>query len=104
MPIRPVSLSEAQELLARGGIDVVDVRETREWGGGHLPGSRNVPLGDVQRDAASKVPRDDVLFVCAHGVRSLTAAVAAQRAGRERVYSLEGGTAAWAAAGLPLER
>jgi rhodanese-related sulfurtransferase len=48
------------------------------------------------------LPRDGVVFVCAKGVRSLTAARAAEAVGLQRLYSLEGGTSAWAGAGLPL--
>jgi rhodanese-related sulfurtransferase len=43
-----------------------------------------------------------VVFVCARGIRSLRAAQAAQAAGLERLYSVEGGTIGWSEAGLPL--
>jgi rhodanese-related sulfurtransferase len=44
-----------------------------------------------------------VLFVCAGGVRSQTAARAALEHGIRRVFSLAGGTLSWKKAGLPLE-
>ena len=39
----------------------------------------------------------------AHGMRSLTAAALAERAGLAAVYSVDGGTARWAAEGRPYE-
>ena len=43
-----------------------------------------------------------LLFVCQRGVRSLNAAKLAERLGYEKIYNLEGGTDAWARAGLPI--
>ena len=104
MPVQRISPAEAKRLLDAGGVDLVDVREAPEWRGGHLPGARHVPLAELQRDPARSLPRDEVVFVCGHGVRSLTAAAIATAAGRQRVYSIDGGTAAWAASGLPVVR
>lgn len=102
MAIRSITPAEAQDLLDAGELDLVDVRELHEWADGHIPGARHVPLGDLARDPLRAVPRDGVVFVCAHGVRSLTAASIAQSVGRARLYSIEGGTVAWASVGLPL--
>jgi rhodanese-related sulfurtransferase/transcriptional regulator with XRE-family HTH domain len=100
---RTVGLQEAQVLLAKGAIDLVDVREPDEYARGHLPGARNVPLARVKANPKEALPRDQVLLVCARGVRSQTAAQAADTLGYQGVCSLEGGTQAWADAGLPLE-
>jgi rhodanese-related sulfurtransferase len=102
--IRAISPQQAKELMAAGQLDVIDVREPSEWSQGHLPGSRLVPLGRLRADPGGLVPRDGVIFVCAAGVRSLTAAKLAEAAGRRDLYNLSGGTRAWASAGLPLTR
>ncbi|MFO0737316.1 MAG: helix-turn-helix domain-containing protein [Labilithrix sp.] len=94
--VRNVAPRDAQELIAKGNIDVVDVREPHEWATGHVPGARLVPLG--QLDGADLGRR--VLFICEKGGRS---AKAAERVKVDEVYSLDGGTAAWRAAGLPIE-
>lgn len=104
MSVRRISPTEAKQLLDSGGLDLVDVREAPEWNSGHLPGARHVPLGELHRDPAGALPRDGVVFVCGHGVRSLTAGAIAVAAGKQRVYSIDGGTAGWAAAGLPIVR
>ncbi len=95
-----ISPAEARALFERGW-DLVDVREPAEWAGGHIPGARHVPLGLLARGPRAHLRRDRVVFVCAHGLRSLTACAIARSAGHAEVRSLEGGTAAWAAAGQP---
>ena len=103
MPIRRIDPEEARTLLT-DGVDLVDVREPHEWAQGHIPGARHVPLGELTRDPHKHLPRDRVAFVCAHGVRSLTAAGAAARLGHQEVYSVDGGTEGWKARGLPVVR
>src|SRR5438105_1189883 len=98
-----VDPAQAKALVAAGDLDVVDVREPHEWAQGHVPGARNVPLNDVLADPRGKLLRERVLFVCARGTRSLTAAKAAEAAGRRDVFTLEGGTLAWQSAGYPLD-
>ena len=104
MPVVHLSADRACHLLAQGGIDLVDVREPHEWASGHLPGARHVPLGTFLRDPRAHLLQDRVIFVCSHGVRSLTAAAAASSLGCREVYSLEGGTVAWTRLGFPVER
>jgi rhodanese-related sulfurtransferase/transcriptional regulator with XRE-family HTH domain len=91
-----VAPHDAQELIAKGDIDVIDVREPNEWATGHVPGARLVPLAQVGSEKLG--PR--VLFICERGGRSLKAATSS---GVDEAYSLEGGTLAWRAAGLPIE-
>ena len=101
--MKTIGVVEAQALLAAGGIDLVDVRESDEWAGGHLPGARHVPLAEVKADPSGALPNDRVLLVCARGGRSAKAADMADALGYREVYSLDGGTLGWIAAGLPLE-
>jgi rhodanese-related sulfurtransferase len=95
---------EAAALIASTHVEVIDVRDYDDFHAGHVPAARAVPL-DVLRadtDAELRGTTAGVLFVCARGVRSLNAAKMAERLGYANVYSLDGGTAAWAAAGLPI--
>jgi rhodanese-related sulfurtransferase len=101
--VTSITAHQAQELLSRGGIDVVDVRDPGEWAGGHLPGARLVPLEDLRTNPQGAALRDGVLFVCAAGVRSQTAARIAAALGVTKIYNLSGGTRAWVRAGLALE-
>jgi rhodanese-related sulfurtransferase len=100
--IQSITPAEAEALIAKGEVDVVDVRDPRDWSSGHIPHARTVPLAALTADPRSALPHDGVVFVCAKGVRSLTAAKAAEAVGFERVFSVEGGTLGWSSAGLPL--
>lgn len=100
--VRKVTPQQAQELISNGHLDVVDVREPAEWSTGRLPGARLVPLGELRAHPKESLPRDGIIFVCAAGVRSETAARLALQSGLTQVYNLGGGTRSWAKAGLPL--
>ena len=102
--MKHVTPREAEALLAAGGVELIDVREPREWANGHLPGARHVPLDTLRLHPAEKLPKDrPVMFVCAKGGRSQTAAGLADQLGLPQVYSIDGGTEEWARLGLPIE-
>jgi rhodanese-related sulfurtransferase len=99
-----ITPQEAQELLSKSDLQIVDVRDVPEWHRGHLPGARHVPLNRLKANPKDALARDGVIFVCAAGVRSEAAAQAAEDVGFTHVYSLAGGTKGWVSAGLPLVR
>jgi rhodanese-related sulfurtransferase len=100
--VETLNATDAAALLDR--YDVVDVRDENEWNTGHIPGARLVPLGELRTDPDKALPRKDgIIFICAKGVRSLTAAKIAERLGYTTLFNLEGGTIGWAKAGLPIE-
>jgi rhodanese-related sulfurtransferase len=100
--MRSLAPEEVRTLCADGGVDVIDVREPHEWIGGHLPGARLVPLGAFLRDPRGNVRGERAIFVCTHGLRSVTASLAAEAAGVGDVGNLDGGIMWWVARGLPL--
>nr|WP_218886570.1 ThiF family adenylyltransferase [Kineococcus aurantiacus] len=91
----------AAELLAAPGPVVVDVREPDERAAGAVPGSVHVPLAQVLADP-SGLPPGPVVLHCARGSRSAQALRAVLSTGRTDVVHLEGGFAAWRAAGGPV--
>jgi rhodanese-related sulfurtransferase len=106
VPVVEITPEEASHLVADGAVDLVDVREPHEWAQARIPGSRHVPLGLFLREPARhlRASRAPVIFVCTHGIRSVTAAAAALQRGCERALSLHGGIDAWYTAGFPVER
>ena len=85
----------------------IDVRTPAEFRELHVPGSVNVPLGDLERllpkikeDAAGK----HVGLVCASGRRASVAFEQLIKAGVDNCWVLEGGVTAWAGAGHPVNR
>lgn len=101
--VETVSAAALAELLASRQVDVVDVRDQHEWDTGHIAGARLVPLEQFRADPDAAISHGTtIVFICAKGVRSLTAAKLAERFGYTNLYNLEGGTKEWARAGLPL--
>ncbi len=100
--VATLSPAEAAEIISSGDADVVDVRDEAEWTSGHIAQARLVPLDQLRADPERALRRDSIIFVCARGVRSLTAAKLAERLGFSKLYNVEGGTVGWAKAGLPL--
>ena len=100
--VRALTSQQASELIARGEVVVIDVRDPAEWSGGHLPNARLVPLEQLRSAPKQSLPKDNVLFVCAAGVRSQTAARIAASLGLKNVYSLNGGTRGWVKNGFQL--
>ncbi len=100
--IQTLTPRQAHALILRGEVEVVDVREPAEWSGGHIAGARLVPLESLRANAKALLPHDGILFVCAAGVRSQTAARVAAANGLARVYNLSGGIRNWANTALPL--
>jgi rhodanese-related sulfurtransferase len=97
---RSITPQEAQRRLAAGEALLVDVREPAEFAASHIPLAVSLPLSALP-EALAQLPRDRALiFQCQSGMRSTQAcALVAQRA---ESLSLDGGIAAWRAAGLPV--
>ena len=88
--------------LAEDEVLVVDVRESREYGPGHVPGAMNVPLG-VLPAWLPELPRDRPVYViCQSGNRSAQATAVMRGVGIDAV-NVAGGTAGWIAAGRPVD-
>ncbi len=97
---------EVTLLINRGKSVVVDVRDTAEFANGHLRDAKHIPLAELAKRAGEldKSKTKTVIVVCQKGVRSSMAAKVLAGAGFEDVVSLDGGVAAWQAAGLPLAK
>ncbi len=92
-------------LIARhaDGAFVLDVREPGEYLAGHVPGAVLAPMSHIT-SSLDPVPRDRVVHViCQSGNRSRSMADLLVRLGYDAV-SVDGGTAAWVAAGRPVVR
>lgn len=101
--VQTITPQQANELISLGAIEVIDVREVHEWLAGHIRTSRLVPLARFRTNPRAEIGDAPILFVCAAGVRSETAARVAVANGAKRVYNLAGGTRAWARAGFTLQ-
>ena len=76
--------------LLKEGAQIVDVRSPGEFATGHATGSRNIPLGDLERGAKTLDVNQWIIVCCASGTRSGIARRALQRSGFTKV--LNGGS------------
>ncbi|HTS36687.1 MAG TPA: rhodanese-like domain-containing protein [Candidatus Solibacter sp.] len=90
------------ELRSRAAsVQMVDVRSATEYAAGHIPGTTNIPLDEIEArvdDLRRDIP---VVLICQAGKRARMAAGLLEPCRRE-MFVLEGGTEAWVQVGLPL--
>lgn len=73
------------------GAILLDVRRPEEYREGHIPGSFNLPLQEIEQAGAVIERKDRPLFVyCRSGVRSAKAVQALQSMGYSAVVDLGG--------------
>lgn len=97
-----VTITDLAGALDAGEL-VLDVREPEEYDAGHVPGVTLAPMATLPQRLA-ELPRDrPVYLICAVGSRSEYAARWLVAQGVD-AYTVDGGTAEWAAAGRPIER
>jgi rhodanese-related sulfurtransferase len=83
---------------------LIDVRSLDEWNSAHPASARHIPLGEID-EQSKHIPQDKpVVFICASGMRSASAAAKVAKAGHADVYNFSGGLGSWDAAGLPVKR
>ena len=101
--ISPATLAD----LRRKGekVTLIDVRTPAEFGEVHVDFAHNIPLDRLDTQAVKAVAGDGPLyFVCKSGTRSQKACEKLIAAGIKDVVSVEGGTVACEAAGVPVVR
>lgn len=91
---------DVRSLLDEGRILLIDVREPDEYGTERIPGALLYPLSTFDAAHPPADAQQAVVFYCAAGGRSLTAARLRKAAGQSAAH-MAGGIAAWKALGLP---
>lgn len=73
--------------LVNDGAVIIDVRTPGEFQGGHIKGSMNIPLQNIQ-GSLSKIPKNKtVITCCASGMRSASAKSILKSAGYADVHN-----------------
>ncbi len=98
LPVSKIAIRKAIEDLQGAPLDV---RQTSEWAGGHIPGARHVELGSITA-SAGRIPPGPLTIYCGHGERAMTAASLLEGQGRASLAVLEGGFDAWRNANRPI--
>ncbi|MDO8563009.1 MAG: molybdopterin-synthase adenylyltransferase MoeB [Candidatus Limnocylindria bacterium] len=100
--VREATPQEVEKLLARGDVQLGDVREKNEWDEGFIPGAVHLPKSYVEQWAEERLPdkQKTTVLYCAGGVRSVMAADALARLGYTNVISMIGGFNRWKDSGF----
>ena len=96
----------AVQLMNKEDVVVLDVREPSETVIGKISGAVQIPVGAVaKRISELEKHKDKTLLVyCKTGARAGVACKDLSKNGFEKVYSLNGGLAAWQEAHLPISK
>src|SRR5688500_13219122 len=90
----------------RPATRLLDVRTPGEFEAEHIGGAYNVPLDTLGEHGAEirATVAEPVVLVCRSGQRARKAEEALKAAGMTNLHVLDGGMAAWGAAGQPVRR
>ncbi len=103
-----VTPHELHELLDENcAVELLDVRTPGEHAAAHVPGARLLPLDDLHAPtflSQRGAPGKPIYVICQTTRRARKAIQKFERAGFGRCVLVEGGTQAWLAAGLPVNR
>ena len=99
-----ISTSNLVTLVNREGAVILDVRDSKEFGAGHIAGAVNIPHSAVdsrvgELDAYKEKP---MVLVCKMGQHSSSVGRKLKTHGFVDVRRLSGGMAEWSASNLPL--
>jgi rhodanese-related sulfurtransferase len=104
-----IGLAKTKELYDRGGLVILDARETEEYAEGHLRGAQSAPGDVVAGDLAwlermSQEPRP-ILVYCGGGDCELSINLGFEltRSGHRRVLVFKDGFPPWKDAGYPVD-
>ncbi|MFP4392511.1 MAG: rhodanese-like domain-containing protein [Desulfohalobiaceae bacterium] len=97
-PVQSVDVNKAKELINQFSaqeLNILDVRQPKEYEQGHIPGAKLVPLPELGNRLRELDPKKSTLVYCAVGGRSRAAAQMLAGQGYDSVLNLKGGFKAW---------
>jgi rhodanese-related sulfurtransferase len=93
---RELGPREAEQLVAAGGVRLLDVRSPQETALGIIPGAQLVPIEQLEaRLREVPKPGKPLLVYCAGGARSAAACEYLSQHGYDDLINLAGGFQAW---------
>lgn len=102
--LEPVPAVQLLERVRDGLVTVLDVRPQEEYAAGHLPGSINIPLAELEKHLHEFDPDQEIVAYC-RGPHCVLAfdAVSRLRSSGMQASRLDGGLPEWRREGLPVE-
>lgn len=93
-----------KENLGKNNTTLIDVREFPEYASGRVPGAKLIPLGEIEKRHQEIDHNHTVYVICRSGKRGGEAQKKLKALGFPNVVNVAGGTAAWTAENLPIEK
>ena len=103
---REIGTLETTRFMNTGNALVLDIRDTGEFSGGHIPKSKNIPLAEIDKrlEEINRFKDKPVIVTCRTNMRAGAAVRMLKQHGFADVYQLAGGFSAWQQASLPVEK
>jgi rhodanese-related sulfurtransferase len=104
--VSEVGALEATQLINRKNAVMLDLRDAKDYDGGHVPNAMNIPLSELSGRSSElvKLTGRPLIAYCDRGTRSRGAGTALSKLGFAEVHTLRGGVRAWTEAGLPVSK
>jgi hydroxyacylglutathione hydrolase len=102
-PHSTISTIESKELFDKKDYIILDVRNQSEYANGHIPGSVNIPLGELP-ERVNELPKNKSIAVhCGSGGRSAIAASILNKSEFPNVVNVSDGFQGYVRLNLPVE-
>lgn len=89
----PVDVKE--QMKKNKTLQIIDVREPSEFSSGHIPGAKNIPLGQLTQRYKEIDANLESAIVCLSGGRSSRACEFLEGVGYAKIHNLMGGMSRW---------
>ncbi|MFJ7952756.1 rhodanese-like domain-containing protein [Lysinibacillus sp. NPDC096418] len=86
---------EIEELVSKGDVTVLDIRNQAEWNQGHIEGAQHIMLGTLLKRIDDIQDDQQIIVQCQSGVRSAIGTSVLRAAGKKNCVNLLGGYARW---------
>jgi len=92
--IKPADLKK--RLDAHEPVVLLDVRDTWETALARIDNATHIPMEELEHRTDELDPKDEIVVICHHGVRSAAVADYLAQLGFGKVWNLSGGIDQWA--------
>lgn len=89
----PVDVKE--QMKNNKNLQIIDVREPSEFSGGHIPGAKNIPLGQLSLRYQEIDANKETAVICLSGGRSSRACEFLSGVGYAKIHNVMGGMSSW---------
>jgi len=90
-----MSVDVKEHRKSNKALQIIDVRQPSEYDGGHIPGAKLIPLGELASRFEEISKDGETVVVCHSGGRSMNACGFLDKMGYGNIHNLMGGMQAW---------